>query len=48
MYQAAGGQQDGAGAAGAEPPPQDGADGDAGGDDVSDVEYEEVDDKDKK
>jgi len=48
MYQAAGGQQDGAGADGTEPPPQDGADGEAGGDDVSDVEYEEVDDKDKK
>ena len=48
MYKAAGGQQDGAGADGTEPPPQDGADGEAGGEDVSDVEYEEVDDKDKK
>lgn len=47
MYKAAGGSQDGAGAAGTEPPPQDG-DGDAGSEDVSDVEYEEVDDKDKK
>ncbi len=47
MYQAAGGPQDGAGAPGTEPPPQDGA-GEAGSDDVSDVEYEEVDDKDKK
>ena len=48
MYKAAGGSQDGTGAAGAEPPPQDEAGDAEGGEDVSDVEYEEVDDKDKK